>query len=242
MSKNRNGTFKQLHVPNKIVPLYTCRCPEAGEHCPVHILDMYTCIYISNLPKEALADDIFFRPLENVPTDSMSPWYSGAQPIGKNTLEHKLSRMCALAGIEGRVTNHSLRATSATQMYEMGVPEKIIQERTGHRSLEALRVYERTKFNTHQQETASNILSDLQVKSVLMRLTECTIPKQLSQVLVPHSPFKDCLYSSEISMVAQLTRIIQVQTLNQLFHLLTSLKLSWRKSLLTSRTHNMLQV
>ena len=98
VSKNRNGTFKQLHVPNKIVPLY--RCPEAGEHCPVHILDMY----FSKLPKEALADDIFFRPLENVPTDSMSLWYSGAQPIGKNTLELKLSRMCALAGIEGRVT------------------------------------------------------------------------------------------------------------------------------------------
>ena len=163
VSKNRIGTFKQLHVPNKIVPLY--RCPEAGEHCPTHILDMY----FSKLPKEALADDIFFfRPLENVLTDSMSPWYSGAQPIGKNTLEHKLSRMCALAGIEGRVTNHSLRATSATQMYEMGVPEKIIQERTGHRSLEALRVYERT--NTHQQETASNILSDLQVRTYADRM------------------------------------------------------------------------
>ena len=29
-----------------------------------------------------------------------------------------------------------------TQMYDCGVPEKIIQERTGHRSLEALRMYE----------------------------------------------------------------------------------------------------
>lgn len=67
----------------------------------------------------------------------------------KNKVIHEiLSKMCALAGIEGRITNHSLRATSATQMYEMGVPEKIIQERTGHRSLDALLVYERT--NTHQ--------------------------------------------------------------------------------------------
>ena len=32
-------------------------------------------------------------------------------------------------------TNHSLRATSTTLMFKGGVPEKLIQERTGHRSL-----------------------------------------------------------------------------------------------------------
>lgn len=48
-------------------------------------------------------------------------------------------------------------------MYEMGVPEKVIHERTGHRSIEALRVYERT--NTHQQQAASNILSGLPVRT-----------------------------------------------------------------------------
>ena len=35
--------------------------------------------------------------------------------------------------------NHSLLETSATQMFEMGVPK---HERTGHKSLEALRTYE----------------------------------------------------------------------------------------------------
>ena len=163
VSKTCNGTIKHLHVPNKIVPLF--RSPEAGERCPVYILD----IYYSKLPKEAVANDVFFfRPLEEVPIDSASPWYSGSQSIGKNTLEHKLSRMCALAGIEGRITNHSLQATSATQMYEMGVPEKVIQERTGHRSIEALRVYERT--NTHQQEAASNILPGLPVRSYVEQM------------------------------------------------------------------------
>ena len=50
--------------------------------------------------------------------------------------------MCRQAGICGNKTNHSLRATGATQMYNSGVLEKIIQERTGHWSLEALRMYE----------------------------------------------------------------------------------------------------
>ena len=75
------------------MPLF--RSPEAGECCPVYILDTY----YSKLPKEALANDVFFFwPLDEVSIDSASPWYSGSQAIGKNTLEHKLSRMCALAG------------------------------------------------------------------------------------------------------------------------------------------------
>ena len=45
--------------------------------------------------------------------------------------------MQCLSGVNA-VTNHSMCATSATEMYETGVPEKAIQERTGHRSLEAL--------------------------------------------------------------------------------------------------------
>ena len=35
-------------------------------------------------------------------------------------------------------------------MYESGVPEKLIQERTGHRSIEALRMYERSNVGQHQ--------------------------------------------------------------------------------------------
>ena len=115
-------------------------CPQPGEHCPVHVLDLY----FSKLPQEAFKQDILFvRPLENVSDDPTKPWYSSVL-VGKNILDTKLGKMCSLAGIEGRVTNHSMRATSVTQMYETGVPEKVIQERTGHRSLEALRVYERT--------------------------------------------------------------------------------------------------
>ncbi len=40
--------------------------------------------------------------------------------------------MCDNAGIAGSKTNHSLRATAATQMYNADVPEKLLQEGTGH--------------------------------------------------------------------------------------------------------------
>ena len=38
-----------------------------------------------------------------------------------------------------RYTNHSLRATAATRMFASGIPEKVVGEVTGHRSLKALR-------------------------------------------------------------------------------------------------------
>ena len=50
-----------------------------------------------------------------------------------------MKEMCKEAELDGSFTNHSLRAYGATKMYQAKVPEKLIQERTGHRSLEGLR-------------------------------------------------------------------------------------------------------
>ena len=61
------------------------------------------------------------------------------------------------AGVTDHKTNHSLRATSATQLYKKEAPEKLTQEQTDHRSLEALRVYEWTSF--YQHEAVSNLSS-----------------------------------------------------------------------------------
>ena len=152
VSKNRNGSFKQLHVKSKAVPLYPS--PQAGQRCPVNILDTY----ISRLPLEAKEKDLFYvRPLDKVATEPNSPWYS-AVPLGKHTLQSKMKYMCASGGIKGHKTNHSLRATAATEMFRCGAPEKLIQERTGHRSVEALRTYEHLEESQHK--AVSSLLSN----------------------------------------------------------------------------------
>ena len=176
VSKNRNGSFKHLHVKNKIVPVSAC--PAAGERCPVHILDLY----ISKLPPQAFEKDLFYvRPLEETPTDPTSPWFT-AVSVGKHTLNDKVKKMCGLAGIEGRKTNHSLRATGATQMYDSGVPEKLIQERTGHRSTEALRCYERT--NMQQHSAVSAVLSKPTQSSYMEQMYSVRSQKTISQQVV----------------------------------------------------------
>jgi len=49
---------------------------------------------------------------------------------------------CDEGGIDKK-TNHSLKVTRTTHLYRSGIAEKTIQARTGHKSIEALRVYER---------------------------------------------------------------------------------------------------
>ena len=65
--------------------------------------------------------------------------------------------MCADAGVEGTFTNHSLRATGATVLFDAGVPEAVIQKRTGHKSLDALRSYEQVTLD--QEKCVANILT-----------------------------------------------------------------------------------
>ena len=148
VSKNRLGTFKKHHISSKVVPIH-CQCAR-GTRCHVHLLDFY----LSKLPPEALAKDLFYvRPLEVLPANVNAPWYS-TTPVGSCTLSKKVKDMCQKAGVQGHKTNHSLRATGASSMYEAEVPETLIQERTGHRSLQALRVYERSTEKQHQAVSA----------------------------------------------------------------------------------------
>ena len=52
--------------------------------------------------------------------------------------------IAAESGLGIHYTNHSLRATVVMRMYNTGVPEKLIAEKSGHKSFKAKCVYERT--------------------------------------------------------------------------------------------------
>ena len=50
----------------------------------------------------------------------------------------------------GNKTSHSLRATGVSSLFQAGVPEKVIQERSGHRSLDGLQQYQHTTIGQQQ--------------------------------------------------------------------------------------------
>ncbi len=72
-------------------------------------------------------------------------WFTD-KPVGVNSLKKVISNMMKDAGIKGRFTNHSLRASMATCMFRKGVDEQLIKEVTGHKS-DAVRLYKRPSAN-----------------------------------------------------------------------------------------------
>ena len=150
-SKSRSGGLQQMGIKNKVVPVYSI--PEAGNRCHVMILDTY----FSKLPSSAFVNDNFYlQPLPSIPKDDKKPWF-GVVPVCRNTLGSMVKDICKEGNIAGNKTNHSLRATGTSSMFEAGVPEKIIQERTGHLSLTGLRQYERT--TVEQQRAVCKVLA-----------------------------------------------------------------------------------
>ena len=100
--------------------------------------------------------------LQPMHTPSSQCWYTN-KPLGHHTLRNTVARLCKEAGITGYKTNHSLRATAATRLYQSGIDEQLVMERTGHRSLEGVRNYKRT--SDQQREALSDILNSKRVCS-----------------------------------------------------------------------------
>ena len=83
-------------------------------------------------------------------------WYS-KMPVGHNTLSQTVSRLCKTAGIPGFKTNHSLRVTTATRLFQSGIDEQLIMDRTRHHSVDGIRRYKRVSED--QKQETSNILN-----------------------------------------------------------------------------------
>ena len=133
ISKNNQHRFKDVNASNKSCCVYA---QPGSERCVVRLIDFY----ISKLPENPPA--FYLRPLDKVASGN-KPWYCKSR-VGVNKLKTFLPEISAESGLQVHYTNHSQRATAVTRMYNTGVPENLIAEKSGHRSLKALRAYETT--------------------------------------------------------------------------------------------------
>ena len=109
--------------------------------------------------------DVFYlRCISKKPADE-DIWYE-CSPVGKEQLRRSIEVMCREAGISEKTTNHSLRATGATAFSSAGVPEKLIRDVTGHRSI-VCQLYERPSLA--QKEAVSNILVQFKERGCSLR-------------------------------------------------------------------------
>ena len=152
-SKNRCGSYKDK-AENKIMKHFSDS--SLGDKCYVSLLQTYLR-RLSPKVKEKESADFYWKPKDKTPLDEDACWFT-MQACGRNFLASVVKSMCEQAGIYGKA-NHSLGATGATQLFaaNANVPEKLIAERTGHRSTEALCMYERTSVK--QQQLVSSIIA-----------------------------------------------------------------------------------
>ena len=142
LKNNKGGIRERAHKP-KVVPIYPA---EHRGRCPVRLMTLY----LSKLPKNRRSTALYLRPKQ---TANASCWYVD-RPIGINLLQSTVKRLCQSAGLEGFFTNHSLRASCATRMYNAGCDEMTITEFTGHRSL-AVRSCKHTNEETKRKACAT---------------------------------------------------------------------------------------
>ena len=91
------------------------------------------------------------------PTNTSTSWYTRI-PVGKSRLNSMMKEMCSQAGLSTEFMNYSLRPYGATSLFQANIPEKLIQQCTGHKSLKALRQYECT--SECQLLDVSNVVSN----------------------------------------------------------------------------------
>ena len=119
--------------------------------------------------------------------------------------------MFEMVGIYGEC-NHSLRATGISRMCSKEVPQKIIQEWSGQKSLIALRRYEHTSME--QQAAVSSLLSSTSSTSY-KELVEKEETKTSKKAVIEES--KSCKESEDKENDSILSNINPDRSLGSLF-------------------------
>ena len=122
--KTNKGGLKYRWVEAKTFDLYATA---NADQCPLRVIIKYLTL----LPKNRTCNAFYMQPHKRY---FGKVWYVN-RPAGINRLHTAVSDMCKIAGLPGHYTNHSLRSTAATKLYQNSVDEQIIMEITGHRSL-----------------------------------------------------------------------------------------------------------
>ena len=128
---NQGGLAHRRKEPKQVIHYENIDNPE---RCLIRLYKLY----MSKCPKDRPDSAFYLKPLNNPKADC---WFCKIL-IGHNVLQQIIPNLFKAAGIEGHYTNHLLRATGATRLFEAQVDEQLIMQRTGDTST-AVRSYKR---------------------------------------------------------------------------------------------------
>ena len=118
--------------------------PDQQERCYVNVLKTS----FGKLPEAAFQQDVFYwRSKSKVEDKDYHLPLFEERVIEKLVLGNMVKNMVKESGLScTNKTNHSLRATGATHMFEANVPKKLVKEQTRHRSSKSLEVYQKRQL------------------------------------------------------------------------------------------------
>ena len=108
--------------------------------------------------------------LKSLTKPKPTQWYCN-HLVGQNTLAGVVKVLMKEAGIEGFFTNHSLRRTGGTHLFQAGVDRKLVKEATGHRS-DSIDTYQIT--SDEQRQWLSKIIAKPPSETLSRNPENCT--------------------------------------------------------------------
>ena len=142
VTKTNDGGLKHMRKERKVVWIHPS---ENVNRDPVRWVEKYISLCPPVTPKTKKFN-FYLRSLEK-PTPTR--WY-GEQIVGVNTIRSNVKTILKDANIDRYMTNHSLRRSSATRLFQNGVDKKLVKEFTGHVS-DAVDKYQETSDTQRAQ-------------------------------------------------------------------------------------------
>ncbi len=133
-SKTNQGGISDRKHQSKVVRAYGHSCQERNI---VYLFEKYVRL----LPQSGKSDALY-KYTTTVSKRTPQTWYVD-KPVGINVLSKTVGNLMSRISREGRFTNHSLRVSAATRMFNDGIEEQVVKEKTGHHS-DAIRAYKCT--------------------------------------------------------------------------------------------------
>ena len=153
VTKTHDGGIKDMRKERKIVWVHQS-CDKT--RCPVQLIEKYISLCPRITPKTKKMN-FYLRSLDK-PTPSQ--WY-GEQIVGVNTIRKVVGRLLRDAQLNGYFTNHSLRRSGASRLFQSGFDRKLVKEYTGDTS-DAVDQYQVT--SDEQRKQISRCISGENVK------------------------------------------------------------------------------
>ena len=170
VTKTNDGGLKHMRKQRKVVWVHPS---ENINRDPVRLVEKY----ISLCPPISVKTKKFNFYLRSLEKPTPTRWY-GEQIVGANSIRSTVKELLKDAKVDCYMTNHSLRRSSATRLFQNGVDRKLVKEFTGHVS-DAVDTYQETSDT--QRAQLSKVIQGQNVKDAPKIVNEANLQVSVTE-------------------------------------------------------------